>query len=343
MIVGVILLNAAFAVLQERQAVRAVEALRAYMPALATVIRDGRRQQVEARTLVPGDLLLIGEGDRISADARLLAGGVEVDMSALTGESMPVERAAEPVPASAAPLDARNLVFSGTSCTAGEARAVVLATGMATQLGRIATLTQGVGREESPLERQVKRVAWLIALVAVVAAAAFVPIGMVAGLSVTQAGVFAIGLLVANVPEGLLPTITLALATGVRVLARKGALVKRLSAVETLGSATVICTDKTGTLTRNRMRVTALWTPAGAVDVDPQTSLPVGPAPAGALDLGRPPRGARTPSSQPAARGAATRRRSRCCSRPGAWARTSPNGSGLRGGGTCITSTPPCG
>ena len=108
---------------------------------------------------------------------------------------------------------------------------------------------------------------------------------MVAGLSVTQAGVFAIGLLVANVPEGLLPTITLALATGVRVLARKGALVKRLSAVETLGSATVICTDKTGTLTRNRMRVTALWTPAGAVDVDPQTSLPAGSPPEGALDL----------------------------------------------------------
>ena len=113
-IVGVILLNASFAVLQERQAVRAVEALRAYMPAHSTVIRDGRRQQVEARTLVPGDLLLICEGDRISADARLIVGGAEVDMSALTGESMPVERSAEPVPASASPLEAANLVFSGT-------------------------------------------------------------------------------------------------------------------------------------------------------------------------------------------------------------------------------------
>jgi calcium-translocating P-type ATPase len=284
-IVGVIILNAAFAVLQERQAVRAVEALRAYMPARSTVIRDGRRQVVDARTLVPGDRLVIGEGDRISADARLLTGGVEIDMSALTGESMPVERSAAPVPAGASPLEACNLVFSGTSCTAGESEAVVLATGMATQLGRIAALTQGVGREESPLERQVKKVAWLITLVAVVAAAAFVPIGMLAGLSVTQAGIFAIGLLVANVPEGLLPTITLALATGVRVLARKGALVKRLSAVETLGSATVICTDKTGTLTQNRMRVTSLWTPAGTVAVDPQTSLPVGPVPAGALAL----------------------------------------------------------
>ncbi len=284
-IVGVIVLNAAFAVLQERQAERAVEALRAYLPATSTVIRDGRRQVVEARTLVPSDLLAIGEGDRISADARLVAGGVEVDMSALTGESMPVERSAVPVPPNAAPLEAPNLVFSGTSCTAGEALAVVSATGMATQLGRVATLTEGVKREASPLEKQVNRVAWLISLVAILAALAFVPIGILAGLSPAQAGVFAIGLLVANVPEGLLPTITLALATGVRVLARKGALVKRLSAVETLGSASVICTDKTGTLTRNRMRVTELWTPSGTVAVDPQTSLPIGPSSKDALAL----------------------------------------------------------
>ena len=289
-IVGVIVLNAAFAVLQERQAERAVEALRAYLPATSTVIRDGHRQVVEARTLVPGDLLVIGEGDRISADARLLVGGIEVDMSALTGESMPVERSAAPVPPNAAPLEAPNLVFSGTSCTAGEAQAVVSATGMATQLGRVATLTEGVKRESSPLEQQVNRVAWLISLVAILAAVAFVPIGILAGLSPAQAGVFAIGLLVANVPEGLLPTITLALATGVRVLARKGALVKRLSAVETLGSASVICTDKTGTLTRNRMRVTELWTPSGTVEVDPQTSLPIGPSPEG-LARARPGRG----------------------------------------------------
>ena len=162
---------------------------------------------------------------------------------------------------------------------------MVLATGMRTQLGRVATLTEGVKREPSPLEQQVNRVAWLISLVAIVAAVAFVPIGILAGLTPTQAGVFAIGLLVANVPEGLLPTITLALATGVRVLARKGALVKRLSAVETLGSASVICTDKTGTLTRNRMRVTELWTPSRAIEVDPQTSLPVGSSSEGLLAL----------------------------------------------------------
>ena len=154
-------------------------------------------------------------------------------------------------------------MFSGTACTGGEAQAMVTATGMSTQLGRIAALSQRVGRDESPLEHQVKRVAWLIALVALERRAAFLPVGLAAGLTLAAAASFAIGLLVANVPEGLLPTITLALAVGVREMAQRGALVKRLSAVETLGSTSVICTDKTGTLTQNRMHVTAVWTPQG--------------------------------------------------------------------------------
>ena len=165
-------------------------------------------------------------------------------------------------------LQARELVFSGTACIEGEARAVVTATGAHTELGRIAALTQRTGRADSPLERQVKRVAWLIALVAVGSGLVFVPAGVAAGLSWAAAATFAIGLIVANVPEGLLPTITLALAVGVRDLARRGAVVKRLSAVETLGSTTVICTDKTGTLTENRMRVTMVWLPGGEVDLE---------------------------------------------------------------------------
>jgi cation-transporting ATPase E len=254
-IAAVIGLNAAFAFVQELQAERAVEALAAYLPARARVLRDGEWREAEARELVPGDIVEVEEGEAISADARLVTGTVEVDMSTLTGESVPVERAAQAVDLSVPALQAPGVVFSGTVCTGGEAEALVTATGMHTELGRIAALTERVRREESPLEHQVKRVAWLIAFVAVGAGAAFLPAGLAAGLSLAAAVSFAIGLLVANVPEGLLPTITLALAVGVRDLARRGALVKRLSAVETLGSTTVVCTDKTGTLTENRMQI----------------------------------------------------------------------------------------
>jgi calcium-translocating P-type ATPase len=279
-IATVILLNASFSFAQEVQAERAVEALAAFLPERARVLRDGSRQEIEARLLVPGDILLIEEGERICADARLMTGTLEVDMSTLTGESVPVIRSADAVDGRVPLLQAAELVFSGSECTGGEAQAVVTATGMSTELGRIAALSQRVGCDESPLEHQVKRVAWLIALVAVGAGIAFLPIGLAAGLGLAAAISFAIGLLVANVPEGLLPTITLALAVGVREMARRGALVKRLSAVETLGSTTVICTDKTGTLTRNRMRVTRVWTFAGEVNLEtpePGTGPPASP------------------------------------------------------------------
>jgi calcium-translocating P-type ATPase len=274
-IVVVIVINAIFAFIQEAQAERAVEALAKFLPEQATVVRDGARAAVPARSLVPGDVLLIEEGDRISADARLLDGAIEVDASMLTGESAPVLRSATLLDTRVPLLQARDLVLSGTACTEGEARGLVFATGMHTEIGRIAALSERVGREESPLEQQVRRVAWLIALIAVALGVAFIPIAMLgAGLSFTDAIVFAVGLLVGNVPEGLLPVITLALAVGVRGLVREGAVVKRLSAVETLGSTDVICTDKTGTLTENRMRPVKVWTPTVEVDVSEATGAP---------------------------------------------------------------------
>ena len=266
-IAAVILLNAGFAFAQEMQAERAVEALAAFLPERARVLRDGTRQEIEARLLVPGDVLLIEEGESVCADARLMTGTLEVDMSTLTGESVPVTRSADPADTSVPLLQASDVVFSGTACTGGEAEALVTSTGMRTELGRIAALSQRAGSSESPLEHQVKRATMLIAFVAVGAGIAFLPIGLAAGLSVAAAASFAIGLLVANVPEGLLPTITLALAVGVREMARRGALVKRLRAVETLGSTSVICTDKTGTLTQNRMHVTTVWTADGEASV----------------------------------------------------------------------------
>ena len=270
-VLAVIVLNAGFAFVQERQAERAVDALASFLPPTARVVRDGVRVEIEASTLVPGDVLVIAEGDRVCADARIIDGDLVLDLSALTGESLPTSRSAEPSPVTGSLLSANDLVFSGTTCTGGEASTVVTRTGMHTELGRIAALSQRGRTRPSPLERQVRRVTWIIAAVAVVVGVAFVPVGLAAGLGWAAAITFSIGLIVANVPEGLLPTITLALASGVRQLARKGAVVKRLSAVETLGSVTVICTDKTGTLTENRMRVTRLWMLAkeiGTAEID---------------------------------------------------------------------------
>jgi calcium-translocating P-type ATPase len=273
-IVAVILLNALFAFVQERQAERAVETLKRYLPQHVTVIRDGSAREIEVRALVPGDVLVIAEGDRIPADGRLLEGALDVDMSTLTGESQAVLRSSEFADTAGPLLEARELVFSGTACVGGAGRALVFGTGMHTELGRIAAMTERVEAEPSPLEREVRRVAWLIAVVAVVVGLAFLPIGWLgADLPLQDAVKFTIGLIVANVPEGLLPTITLALAVGVGDLARRGALVKRLSAVETLGSTTVICTDKTGTLTENRMGAVRIWTPVGEVDLEAESDV----------------------------------------------------------------------
>ena len=275
-IAAVIVLNALLAFSQEVQAEHAVEALASYLPPRARALRDGKVADIVARELVPGDVLLVSEGDRISADARLIEGAVEVDLSTLNGESMPVVRTPNADGNGASLWEATDLVFSGTSCTGGEARAVVTRTGMLTELGRIASLSERTTRDSSPLERQVKKVAWLIGVVALIAAVAFLPLGAAAGLTLGAAVSFSVGLLVANVPEGLPPTITLALAVGVRDLAHRGAVVKRLSAVETLGSTTVICTDKTGTLTQNRMQVVKVGTTS---HVRPMSQVAGAPSP----------------------------------------------------------------
>jgi calcium-translocating P-type ATPase len=268
-VVLIIVLNAAFSFVQELQAERAVEELAKFLPQRATVERDGMMTEVDATQLVPGDIMLIREGDRIAADVRLLDGAVGVDMSALTGESVPVVRSAAMADANVPLLSAHELVFSGSSCTSGEARGVAFATGMATEIGRIAALSERVKADQSPLEHQVRRVAWLIAAVSVMLALSFIPVATLAAhLTLINSLVFAAGLLAGMVPEGLLPVITLALAVAVRQLAGRGALVKRLSAVETLGSTDVICTDKTGTLTENRMVPVAAWVPGRRVELD---------------------------------------------------------------------------
>jgi len=254
-IVAVVLVNAVFAFVQEYRAERAVDALRRMLPQTARVRRDGSAVEVPAEELVPGDVLLLAAGDRISADATLaVSSRLRVDESTLTGESYPVEP------------DER--VRAGTYVASGAAEAVVTETGMRTEFGRIAELTQRTKEERSPLERELDRVTRFVAALSVGIGTAFFLVAGALGMSLSDRFVFAIGVMVANVPEGLLPTVTLSLALATQRMARRNALVRRLSSVETLGETTVICTDKTGTLTANEMTVQRLWTLDGALDVE---------------------------------------------------------------------------
>ncbi len=258
-ILGVILINAVFTFVQEYKAERAVQALRRMLPATAWVIRAGHAEQVSRQELVPGDILLLEEGEQVSADARLIeANHMRVDNSSLTGEALPRPRRIEPVSAGNA-LDAPNLVFAGTTILSGRGRAVVYATGLRTEFGKIAHLAAAVEPGLSPLQQEIVKVTHLIALLSAIMGGAFFAIGVSVGMGFWVSAIFGIGIIVANVPEGLLPTVTLALARGSQRMARRKAIIKQLTSVETLGCTTVICTDKTGTLTENRMRVDRLF------------------------------------------------------------------------------------
>lgn len=264
-IVVVILVNGAFSFAQEYRAERAVRALSALLPETAVVRRVGRKLTVPAYELVPGDILLLREGDRISADARVLhSSELKVDMSTLTGESKPVGRLSEPLTeAPVDPLDAPNVVFAGTFVTSGSGTAAVAATGATTRLGGISRLTAGVVRRPTPLRIQLNRAVRLLAGFAVVTGLTFFGVALGLGTAPRDGFLFSVGVIVALVPEGLLPTLSLSLAMSATRMARRGALVRRLESVETLGSTTVICTDKTGTITTNQMTVNAVILPHG--------------------------------------------------------------------------------
>jgi magnesium-transporting ATPase (P-type) len=254
-IVAVVLVNAVFAFVQEYRAERASEALRRLLPHRACVRRDGAEVELPAEELVPGDVLVLRAGDRISADAELAEStAFRVDVSVLTGESVPVEPERD--------------VFAGTYVAAGTAVAVATATGMRTEFGRIAALTQRTKREHTPLERELRHVTRFVAVLVVLLGVAFFLVAGALGMGFEERFVFAIGVMVANVPEGLLPTVTLALAMATQRMAKRNALVRQLSSVETLGETTVICTDKTGTLTENQMTVQRIWTKEGGFEVE---------------------------------------------------------------------------
>jgi len=256
------LINGCFSFWQEYRADKATEALRKLLPVQARVMRDGTEMLIPAEQLVPGDLMVLAEGDHISADARLVyESELRTDQSTLSGESHPVRKTAEAVLQSGlGQTELPNLVFAGTCVASGTGRAVVFATGMHTQFGKIANLTQQIGEELSPLQKEIGRVTRVVTIMACSIGVIFFMLAtFVVGVTVSHSFIFAMGMIVAFVPEGLLPTVTLSLAMGVQRMARRNALVKRLSSVETLGCTTVICTDKTGTLTENEMTVTNIW------------------------------------------------------------------------------------
>ena len=255
-------INGLFSFWQEFQAEKATEALKQLLPAYARVIRGGEEKRILAQDLVPGDVILLAEGDKISADCRLVDGSEFMsNQSTLTGESNPVHKAPEAIlRTDMSRSEYRNLIFAGTNCASGTGKAVVYSTGMNTEFGKIASLTQNMEEAPSPLQKELNKLTRLITFMATsIGGFFFVAAILFAKVDMVSSFIFALGMIVAFVPEGMLPTVTLSLALGVQRMAKHNALIKKLSAVETLGCTTVICTDKTGTLTQNEMTVSDLW------------------------------------------------------------------------------------
>ncbi|MDD1650874.1 MAG: cation-transporting P-type ATPase, partial [Methylococcaceae bacterium] len=258
-ILGVIVINGLFSFWQQFRAERAVAALQKLLPHYVKALRDGKIGLILAADLAPGDVILLQEGDNVPADCRLLeAFSLRVNNATVTGESLPKARDAEPCSEEDL-LHGRNTLLAGTSIVSGEGRAVVFATGMHTEFGKIAHLTQTARVAISPLQQEIVRLSRIVALLAFSLGVVFFIIGQSMGLSFWENFIFAIGIIVANVPEGLLPTVTLSLAMATQRMAKRNALIRHLPSVEALGSATVICTDKTGTLTENRMVASTLY------------------------------------------------------------------------------------
>jgi magnesium-transporting ATPase (P-type) len=277
-ILGVVLLNATIGFFQEYRAEKATEALQKLVPANAKVVREGEVTIVPAAELVPGDLIQLEEGDSISADARLIR---QYEMStiniALTGESDAVRKTADPIlEENLATINMPNLVFMGTSVASGTGQAVVFATGLETEFGKIFKLTAGVSEEKSPLQREIDLMARTVSIIAVICGVLLFFMGKTLGLTWVGALLFALGVMVALVPEGLPATLSVALAIGVQRMAKVHALIKNLSGVETLGCTAVICTDKTGTLTKAEMTVKEIYAGDTMVEVTGAGYEPLG-------------------------------------------------------------------
>jgi Ca2+-transporting ATPase len=277
-IMAIVLLNAALGVIQEQRAEEALAALRKLAAPEAQVIRDGHRQTVPAPELVPGDIVLLEAGNYVPADLRLMETvNLRVDEAALTGESVPVSKQARLVLTQDQALgDRRNTAFSGTLVTYGRGRGVVVSTGMRTQLGMIAQMLQAVHEEPTPLQQKLDQLGKMLGWAALIVCALVFGIGWLRGVDALEMFLVAVSLAVAAVPEGLAAVVTITLAMGMREMIARHALIRRLASVETLGSTTVICSDKTGTLTQNQMTVTRMWVDGTAFEVTGSGHVPDG-------------------------------------------------------------------
>jgi len=253
-IIVAVVINASFAFWQEYKADKAMEALVKLMPTMVTLKRDGEIQTIDAKNLVPGDIIILEEGNKIAADAVLIENTtLYINISSLNGESRPSRRDLKNNGNTTRALDARNMVFAGTAVVSGSGVAIVVATGQTTEFGKIATLTKNIQKTLTPMQKEVTHITHILTIIALAMGVVFFVLGVFSNQSLLMAAIFALSLIVANVPEGMLPTITLSLSLASQRMAKRNALIKNLDSVQTLGSATVICTDKTGTLTRNEM------------------------------------------------------------------------------------------
>ncbi|HIP52968.1 MAG TPA: cation-transporting P-type ATPase, partial [Chromatiales bacterium] len=267
-ILAIVILNGLLGFAQEWKAEKAMAALQKMLSPKCNVLREGEEQEIAASDLVPGDIVLLKIGDRVPADLRLIeALNLKADESALTGESAPVHKEVEPVVEDAPLASRRSIAWMGTSITNGRARGVVVATGMQTEFGRIAQLTQSVEAGFTPLQRKLAVLGRQLGIYSVGISVIVAVAGWVVGRPLLEMFMTGISLAVAVVPEGLPAVVTITLALGIRAMVRRRALLRRLQAAEALGAATVICTDKTGTLTKNEMTARRIWLPAGKVEV----------------------------------------------------------------------------
>ena len=261
LILLIVVLNAIMGVLQESKAEKALDALKSLSAPHARVLRDGREQVIDAAELVPGDIIHLEAGDFVPADARLFSSSsLKSEESALTGESVPSEKDAAAEVAEDAPLgDRSNMVFSGCSITYGTAQALVTATGMNTEMGKIAELLSGEGESQTPLQKKLAQLGKYLGILALAACGIIFVVGLLDGMDVLEIFMTSVSLAVSAIPEGLPAIVTIVLSIGVQRMVKKNAIIRRLPAVETLGSASVICSDKTGTLTQNRMTLVRAW------------------------------------------------------------------------------------